>query len=164
MEDIITIIIIIAGIAIKIFSSVKKRDPESEPETETQLSWDEFLEKADSDPELREMIDSDPELQYAYEQAKLQKAASENAILQAQAERDAALLENQRMIAEMAAKAQAINQSSMAEESSAIYAQNNESDDDESQPDPGSWAELIRNNSTEALVISEILAPPAALR
>lgn len=164
MEDIITIIIIIAGIAIKIFSSVKKRDPESEPETETQLSWDEFLEKADSDPELREMIDSDPELQYAYEQAKLQKAASENAILQAQAERDAALLKNQRMIAEMAAKAQAVNQSSMAEESSAIYTQNNESDDDENQPDPGSWAELIRNNRTEALVISEILAPPAALR
>ena len=162
MEDIITIIIIIAGIAIKIFSSVKKRDSESE--TETQLSWDEFLEKADSDPELREMIDSDPELQYAHEQAKLQKAASENAILQAQAERDAALLENQRMIAEMAAKAQAVNQSSMAEESSAIYAQNNESDDDENQPDPGSWAELIRNNRTEALVISEILAPPAALR
>jgi len=30
--------------------------------------------------------------------------------------------------------------------------------------DASDWAELIRNNRTEAVVINEILAPPAALR
>ena len=67
-------------------------------------------------------------------------------------------------IAEMAAKAQAANQSSLSEEKSAIYAENCDDDTAENAPDPGSWAELIRNNRTEAVVISEILAPPAALR
>ena len=165
MEDLITIVIIIAGVLIKIFSSVKKRDPEPErEETPPPSSWDEFLEEVDKSPEMQEAIDSDPELQYALEQARQQQAAHEAALRQAQAERDAALLENQRVIAEMAAKAQAANQSSLSEENSAIYAENCDDDTAENAPDPGSWAELIRNNRTEALVISEILAPPAALR
>ena len=165
MEDLITIIIIVVGVAIKIFSSVKKRDPESErEETPPPSSWDEFLEEVDKSPEMQEAIDSDPELQYALEQARLQKAAHEAALRQAQAERDAALLEQQRLIAEMAAKAQARNQSSMAEESSVIYQQEAENAESDSENNPADWAELIRNNRTEAVVISEILAPPAALR
>ncbi len=165
MEDLITIIIIVVGVAIKIFSSVKKRDPESErEETPPTSSWDEFLEEVDKSPEMQEAIDSDPELQYALEQARLQKAAHEAALRQAQAERDAALLEQQRLIAEMAAKAQACNQSSMAEESSVIYQQEAENAESDSESNPADWAELIRNNRTEAVVISEILAPPAALR
>ena len=165
MEDLITIIIIVVGVAIKIFSSVKKRDPESErEETPPPSSWDEFLEEVDKSPEMQEAIDSDPELQYALEQARLQKAAHEAALRQAQAERDAALLEQQRLIAEMAEKAQACNQSSMAAESSAIYRQEAESTETDSENNPADWAELIRNNRTEAVVISEILAPPAALR
>ena len=166
MEDIIPVIIVIAGIVIKLFSSLKKRDPEPEYGSTPPSSWDEFLDEVDKSPEMQEAIESDPELQYALEQARQQKAAHEAAIRQAQAERDAALLENQRVIAEMAARAQAANQSSMAEEDSVIYAQDNDVDVDagKNAPDPGSWAEFIRNNRTGALVISEILSPPAALR
>ena len=164
MEDIVPVIIVIAGIVIKLFSSQKKRDPEPEYGSTPPSSWDEFLEEVDKSPEMQEAVESDPELQYALEQARLQKAAHEAAIRQAQAERDAALLENQRVIAEMAARAQAANQSSMAEEDSVIYAQDNDDDAGKNAPDSGSWAEFIRNNRTGALVISEILSPPAALR
>ena len=162
MEDLITIIIVVIGVAIKIIGSLKKRDPEPESSSET-MTWDEFIEAADKDPELQEMINSDPDLQAGLEQAKQQKAAHEAALRQAQIERDAALLAQQRAIEEMAEKAQAANQSSMAGECSEIYT--NIPDDGGNEDDSaGNWAELIRSNRTEAVVISEILAPPAALR
>lgn len=162
MEDLITIVIILIGVGIKIFSTFKKNKPEVESE-DAVPGWDEFLDEVENSDELREAVESDPELQRAYQAAQAQREAHQKALSAAQAERDAALLEQQRMLAEMAAKAQAANQSSMAGECSEIYAQSSdEQQDDESNP--GDWAELIRNNRTEAIVISEILAPPAALR
>lgn len=164
MEDLITIVIIVIGVAIKIFGAIKKRAPASESSDTPPVSWEEFLDEVESNPELREAVESDPELQQGYEAARLQQQRQAEAIARAQAERDAALLEQQRIIAEMAAKAQACNQSSMAEESSVIYQQEAEKAESDSGNNPADWAELIRNNRTEAVVISEILAPPAALR
>ena len=72
MEDLITIIIVVIGVAIKIIGSLKKRDPEPESSSET-MTWDEFIEAADKDPELQEMINSDPDLQAGLEQANSRK-------------------------------------------------------------------------------------------
>ena len=162
MEDLITIVIILIGVGIKIFSVFKKNKPEAESE-ESLPSFDEFLDEVENSEELREAVESDPELQRAYQAAMAQREAHTQALRAAQAERDAALLEQQRMIAEMAARAETVNQNSMAEESSEIYARTDSVESD-NENNPGDWAELIRNNRTEAIVISEILAPPAALR
>ena len=162
MEDLITIIIVVIGVAIKIFSAIKKRSPEPETDDSPGMSWEEFLDEVENSPELREAVESDPELQQGYEAAKRQRQMQAEALRKAQAERDAALLEQQRVIARMAAQAQAANQSSTAEETSEIYA--HKAQEEESANDPADWAELIRSNRTEAVVISEILAPPAALR
>lgn len=162
MEDLITIVIIVIGVAIKIFGAIKKRSPEPEPDDTPDMSWEEFLDEVENNPELREAVESDPELLQGYEAAKRQRQMQAEALQKAQAEKDAALLEQQRVIAEMAVKAQAANQSSIAEETSEIYAQ--KAPEEENSNDPADWAELIRNNRTEAVVISEILAPPAALR
>ena len=162
MEDLITIVIVVAAVAIKLFGMFKKNTPEVEDDSASP-SWDEFLDEVENSDELKEMVQSDPELQHAYQAAQAQRDAQAQALSAAQAERDAALLEQQRVIAEMAAKAQAANRYSMAEESSEIYAES-AADESGSENNPGDWAELIRNNRTEAIVISEILAPPAALR
>ena len=162
MEDLIAIIIIVIGVAIKIFRAIKKRSPEPETDDSPGMSWEEFLDEVENSPELREAVESDPELQQGYEAAKRQRQMQAEALRKAQAERDAALLEQQRVIARMAAQAQAANQSSTAEETSEIYA--HKAPEEESSNDPADWAELIRSNRTEAVVISEILAPPAALR
>ena len=166
MEDLITIIIIVIGVAIKIFGAIKKRAPAPESSDTPPVTWEEFLDEVENNPELREAVESDPELQQGYEAARLQQQRQAEALQKAQAEKDAALLEQQRVIAEMAARAQAANLSSMAEESSIIYTQNGEGSDsrNEENNDPADWAELIRSNRTEAVVISEILAQPAALR
>ena len=162
MEDIITILIIVAGVAFKLFGMFKKDRPEVESESSVP-GWDEFFDEVDNSEELRDVVQSDPELQRAYQAAQAQKEAQQRALQAAQAERDAALLEQQRAIAEMARQAQAANQSSMADESSEIYAQAADEPLEE-ESNPGDWAELIRCNRNEAIVISEILAPPAALR
>ena len=162
MEDLITIVIVVVAVAIKLFGMFKKNAPEPEADDSPVMSWDEFLDEVENNPELREAVESDPELQQGYEAAKLQQQMQAEELRKAQAERDAALLEQQRAIAEMAVKAQAANQSSIAEETSEIYAQ--KAPEEENSNDPGDWAELIRCNRNEAIVISEILAPPAALR
>ena len=162
MEDIITIAIILIGVGIKIYGAFKKNKPEVE-ESDNAPSWDEFLDEVENSDELQEAVESDPELQRAYQAAQARREAQKQALLAAQAERDAALLEQQRMIAEMAARAAAANQANTAEDSSEIYAQS-DTDSPTEESNPGDWAELIRNNRTEAVVISEILAPPAALR
>ena len=153
MEDLITIVIVVAAVAIKLFGMFKKNAPEPEADDSPVMSWDEFLDEVENNPELREAVESDPELQQGYEAAKLQQQMQAEELRKAQAERDAALLEQQRAIAEIL---------SIAEETSEIYAQ--KAPEEENSNDPGDWAELIRNNRTEAIVISEILAPPAALR
>lgn len=167
MEDLVPIIIVLIGVIIKIVTALKKNKPEPDAEDGETFSWEEFVESAEKDPEIREMIDSDAELRMAVEQAKQQKIAQENAIrqAQAQAEQDAALLEQQRILAEMAARAQASNQLSMANEISAVYVHCEESSEPSEDDEPTvDWAGLIRSNRTEAVVINEILAPPAALR
>ena len=162
MEDLITIAIVLIGVGLKIYSSFKKNKPEVE-ESDNAPDWDDFLDDIENSDELREAVDSDPELQRAYQAAQARREAQQQALQAAQAERDAAMLEQQRMIAEMAARAEAANQANMTEDGSEIYAQSN-TDSPAEESNPGDWAELIRNNRTEAVVISEILAPPAALR
>ena len=78
MEDLITIIIVVIGVAIKIFSAIKKRSPEPEPDDTPDMSWEEFLDEVENSPELREAVESDPELQQGYEAAKRQQQIEKN--------------------------------------------------------------------------------------
>ena len=164
MEDLITIVIIVIGVAIKLFGAWKKHQPEQEADDASEMSWDEFLEEVDKNPELREVVSSDPDLQKGYQEAKLQQQMHAEQLKADQAEKDAALLEQQRILAEMALKAQAANELSAAGEISAIYTQIDSENNSESENSSAEWADLIRNNRTEAVVISEILAKPIALR
>lgn len=164
MEDLITAIIIIAGVAINIYRAFKKRQTESEPDSNETMSWEEFLTEAENSPQLREVIASDPELQAGLQQAKLQQQLQDEKLRQVQLEHDSEMLEMQKRYAQMAEQAQIANQSSMAEETSVIYTRPTDSVPPESGHNPTDWAELIRSNRTEAVIISEILAPPVALR
>ena len=156
MEDLITILIVVIGVGAKIYSFLKKNRPEPESESNAP-SWDEFLESVEKTPELREYVDSDPELKSAFEEAERSRRAQQQALVKAQAERDAAILESQQRYAEMAEAAARQNQ----ERGEYVMAEN---PDDEEPRESMDWAALIRCNAAEAVVISEILAKPPALR
>ena len=74
------------------------------------------------------------------------------------------ILEEQRRYAELAARAEKVNKASIAGESSSIYNSEVSDCDCGNSYIASDWAELIRNNRREALVMSEILSPPIALR
>ena len=101
MEDLITILIIVIGVGVKIYSALKKNKPVEEDKNNAP-SWDEFLDSVEKTPELREYVDNDPELKSAFEEAERSRRAQQQALAQAQAERDAAMLEAQQRYAEMA--------------------------------------------------------------
>ena len=155
MEDLITILLIVIGVGAKIYSTLKKNRPEPEYESNAP-SWDEFLESVEKTPELREYVDNDPELKSAFDEAQSARRAQQQALAQAQAERDAAILESQQRYAEMAEVAARQNQA----RGESVMEDNPEEEARESMD----WAALIRCNAAEAVVISEILAKPPALR
>ena len=155
MEDLITILIIVIGVGMKIYSALKKNKPVEEDKNNAP-SWDEFLDSVEKTPELREYVENDPELKYALNEAEKSRRAQQQALAQAQAERDAAMLEAQQRYAEMAEAAARQNQ----ERGDYVMAENPEEESGETMD----WAALIRCNAAEAVVISEILAKPPALR
>lgn len=155
MEDLITILIIVIGVGVKIYSALKKNKPVEEDKNNAP-SWDEFLDSVEKTPELREYVENDPELKYALNEAEKSRRAQQQALAQAQAERDAAMLEAQQRYAEMAEAAARQNQ----ERGDYVMAENPEEEPGETMD----WAALIRCNAAEAVVISEILAKPPALR
>ena len=153
MEDLITILIIVIGVGVKIYSALKKNKPVEEDKNNAP-SWDEFLDSVEKTPELREYVENDPELKYALNEAEKSRRAQQQALAQAQA--DAAMLEAQQRYAEMAEAAARQNQ----ERGEYVMAENPEEESGETMD----WAALIRCNAAEAVVISEILAKPPALR
>ncbi len=155
MEDLITILIIVIGVGVKIYSALKKNKLVEEDKNNAP-SWDEFLDSVEKTPELREYVENDPELKYALNEAEKSRRAQQQALAQAQAERDAAMLEAQQRYAEMAEAAARQNQ----ERGDYVMAENPEEEPGETMD----WAALIRCNAAEAVVISEILAKPPALR
>lgn len=161
MEDLITIIIVIAAVIFKL-RGVIKRDPAAPP-----------AEKVDPKELLQELfgdgstVEDTPVPEAAAPRMRKTAAPAQvhPAAESAAAARDAALLEAQKRYAAMAEQAEARNRSSLAEERSAIYQTAGEVNDVENEPGKSvDWAEFIRNNPTGALIASEILAPPAALR
>ena len=156
MEDLITILIVVIGVGVKIYSALKKNKPVEEDKNNAP-SWDEFLDSVEKTPELREYVENAPELKYTLNEAEKSRRAQQQALAQAQAERDAAILESQQRYAEMAEAAARQNQ----ERGEYVMAEN---PDDEEPRESMDWAALIRCNAAEAVVISEILAKPPALR
>lgn len=148
MDDIIAIIIILIGFGIKIIGSMRKGAQERERSSTG--DWQEWNEFPVDPPEEVYVPPAD-----GYTQT----------VAQLQAQKDAALLEAQRRYEAMAEQAMAVNQASRADETSEIYNTVSDPETENSGPgDAADWAELIRNNRTEAVIIAEILAKPAALR
>ena len=147
MDDLIAVIIIVIGIAAKIYSNFKKSAPEPERESSLPENWEQYFD-----------LPTEPDRKSNSGWAEEEAAQSAG-----QYEADAEMLESQRRYAEMAEQAAAMNQASCEDEESVIY-QTPIEEAETPDNDASDWAELIRNNRTEAVVISEILAPPAALR
>ncbi len=167
MDDIIAIIVIVAGLVIKVISSLRKQGPGSAEPPENDSSW-RSLEDILGQEEAREYEEARQAAMARAQQeasAQQQYARQEAERIRRQAELDAGLLEQQRQLAALAAQAEELNRQNAAESMQFTAAPlMNEDADCNEDDENSSWAALIRNNPSEALILSEILSPPAALR
>ena len=155
MEDLITILIIVIGVALKIHGALKKNRPAEDAPVDKE-TWQELFGDGST---VETVFAPEPE-KTTLETADSRAAAVENA------QREAEMLDAQRRYMEMAKAAEERNRASVAGESSAIYqsAESASLDSAESSPEPVDWAEFIRNNPAGSVIAGEILARPAALR
>ncbi len=154
MEDLITILIIVIGVALKIHGALKKNRPAEDAPVDKE-TWQELFGDGSTVEPFAPVQEKAP-----VETVESRAAAAERA------QREAAMLDAQRRYMEMAKAAEERNRASVAGESSLIYqsAATSEEDDAEKSPEVTDWADFIRNNPAGSVIAGEILARPAALR
>ena len=155
MEEIITILIVVIGIGIKLFGALKKNT--SETDADPTDAWKVLLEGLSGKEPGSENTPESPAPRKTYSTGTVQDVR-----VYRQSQRDADLLAEQQRYAAMAAAA-AAKKRAAADDICACMQEENDAPENENY-DPGDWAELTRGNRVEAVIMSEILSKPAALR
>ena len=159
MEELFAIVVVVIGVIVKLVEAYNKRrsaDPAGKvPEFDEPENWQEvFGFPLEEVPKVKPIF---PAGKMPDTSTSVNNTFENNAWNQR-------ILEEQQRYAELAAQAEKANKASIAGESSVIYTSEDNGCECHNSVKASDWAELIRNNRREALIMSEILSPPSALR
>lgn len=158
-KNIFWLVVVGIGIVIKLFEHFTSRNNNSSdtsfsspPAQDREITWEELFANARRNNCQQEYSTAEPPAPEAYAYTEVSG--------------DVRILAEQQQYQMLAEQAAACNRSSVANESSAIYRVESETVQEQDTEDPANidWVSIIRNNRTEAVILSEILSPPPSLR